>query len=99
MQEDTVKSTIATIQNGVAKGDGKLWVTENAVNFESFNKGAGLGSYKIERKLISKVDKCLGKGAGIIPLTSDAIEISLQDGSTHQFIVSNPSEWISLLNK
>ncbi|MBE0365653.1 hypothetical protein PULV_b0273 [Pseudoalteromonas ulvae UL12] len=92
MQGITIKSTIATIQSGVARADGNFWATESEVTFEPFNKNSGFGPHKIERDSILKVDKCLGKGAGIVPLTSDAIEISLQDGTAFQFIISNPNE-------
>ncbi|MCG7650709.1 MULTISPECIES: hypothetical protein [Alteromonas] len=99
MQDATLKSITATVQNGVAKADGKFWITETDIHFAPYNKDYGLGPLKIERSSISKVEKCLGKGAGILPITSDAIEVSLLDGSTFQFIVSNPNELVVLLSK
>ncbi|OFC71457.1 hypothetical protein [Alteromonas confluentis] len=99
MQDATLKSTTATVQNGVAKADGKFWITETEIHFSPYNKDFGLGPLKIERSSISKVEKCSGKGAGILPITTDAIEVSLLDGSSFQFIVSNPNELIVLLGK
>ena len=99
MQDATLKSITATVQNGVAKADGKFWITETDIHFAPYNKDYGLGPLKIERSSISKVEKCLGKGAGILPITSDAIKVSLLDGSTFQFIVSNPNELVVLLSK
>ena len=34
MQSKIVKSTTATIQNGVMKADGKFWITQTDLNFE-----------------------------------------------------------------
>ncbi|MDR5867479.1 PH domain-containing protein [Halomonas koreensis] len=99
MQENFIKSSVATIQNGVARADGKLYVTETNIYFEPYNKKLGLGPYELERNEISKVEKCLGKGGGIFPVTSDAIQITLLDGSEYQFILANPKEWINLLSK
>ena len=99
MQDATLRSMTATVQNGVAKADGKFWITETDIHFAPYNKDYGLGPLKIERSSISKVEKCLGKGAGILPITSDAIEVSLLDGRTFQFIVSNPNELVVLLSK
>ncbi len=99
MQDTTLKSITATVQNGVAKADGKFWITETDVHFAPYNKDFGPGPLKIERSSISRVEKCSGKGAGILPITSDAIEVSLHDGSTYQFIVSNPDELIVLLSQ
>ncbi len=98
MQETIIKSSVTTIQNGVARADGKLYVTENSINFDPYNKKLGLGPYELKRRDVSKVGKCLGKGGGIVPVTSDAIQITLVDGSEYQFILSNPKEWLSLLS-
>ena len=98
MQENIIKSSVTTIQNGVARADGKLYVTENNINFAPYNKELGLGPYELKRREVSKVEKCLGKGGGIFPVTSDAIQITLVDGSEYQFILSNPKEWLSLLS-
>ncbi|QCZ94670.1 hypothetical protein [Salinimonas iocasae] len=99
MQDATLKSITATFQNGVAKADGKFWITETDIHFAPYNKDYGLGPLKIERSSISKVKKCSGKGAGILPITFDAIEVSLLDDSIYQFIVSNPNELVVLLSK
>jgi len=64
MQETFIKSSVATIQNGVARADGKLWVTENRIHFEPYNKELGSGPYNLEQKAVSKAEKCLGKGGG-----------------------------------
>lgn len=99
MQENIIKSSVATIQNGVARADGTLCITEKYINFAPYNKELGLGPYELKRREVSKVEKCLGKGGGFLPVTSEAIQITLADGSEYQFILSNPKEWISLLSK
>jgi len=98
MQSTIVKSTTATIQNGVMKADGKFWITQTNVNFEPFNEKLGLEPHTIPRNTILKVVECKGKGAGLIPITADAIEVFTQDGSSYQFILSNPSDWITILS-
>ncbi|OZG72658.1 hypothetical protein BTA51_14100 [Hahella sp. CCB-MM4] len=99
MESNRLKESTATIQNGVARADGKLCVTESHIHFEPYNKEFGLGPYELERKTVSKVEKCWGKGGGILPITSEAIKITLIDGTEYQFILANPEEWISLLGK
>ena len=98
MQSKIVKSTTATIQNGVMKADGKFWITQTNVNFEPFNEKLGLEPHTIPRNTILNVVECKGKGAGLIPITADAIEVFTQDGSSYQFILSNPSDWITILS-
>lgn len=97
MQAITIKSTTATIQKGAIKADGKFTLTDSDVTFTPFNMQFGLGPYTFARHEIVKVSKCLGTGAGIFPLTQDAIEVVLKDNSNYQFIVSNAEEWIKLL--
>ncbi|EGM69539.1 hypothetical protein [Shewanella sp. HN-41] len=98
MQEAPIKSSVATSQNGVARADGKLSVTEHLICFSPYNKTLGLGPYELQRKDIAKVEQCWGKGGGILPVTSDAIKITLVDGSVYQFILASPQEWVNLLN-
>ncbi|MFB2780260.1 hypothetical protein ACE017_13945 [Shewanella mangrovisoli] len=98
MQESLIKSAIATVQNGVARADGQLSVTEQMVCFSPYNKTLGLGPYQLQRKDIAKVESCWGKGGGILPVTSDAIKITLIDGSVYQFILASPQEWLNLLS-
>jgi len=98
VQENPIKSAVATSQNGVARADGKLIVTKKLIRFSPYNKALGLGPYEFERSDIAKVEQCWGKGGGILPVTSDAIKITLVDGCVYQFILANPQEWISLLS-
>ncbi|MCL1121279.1 hypothetical protein N7V09_14885 [Shewanella seohaensis] len=97
MQENLIRSAIATAQDGVARADGQLTVTDQMVCFSPYNKTLGLGPYQLQRKDIAKVESCWGKGGGILPVTSDAIKITLDDGSVYQFILANSQEWLNLL--
>lgn len=97
MHAITIKSSIATIQQGTIKADGRFWLTNTDIHFAPFNTQFGLGPYMFARREIVKVSKCTGKVAGILPYTRDAIEIVLKDGNKYQFIVSNADEWIKLL--
>lgn len=98
MQQNTVKSSTATIQNGVTRADGQLSVSLYDISFEPFNEKLGLGPYKVDRSNIAKVEKCVGKGAGFLPITSDAIRITCTNNETYEFIISNPEEWVDLLS-
>ncbi|AXV67075.1 MULTISPECIES: hypothetical protein [Pseudoalteromonas] len=97
MHAITIKSSIATIQQGTIKADGRFWLTNTDIHFAPFNAQFGLGPYMFAQREIVKVSKCTGKVAGILPYTRDAIEIILKDGNKYQFIVSNADEWIKLL--
>ena len=97
MSVNRIKSSIATVQNGVARADGKLQLTEFEVIFEPFNQEFGLGPYQFKRAEIAAVGKCLGKGGGIIPITTEAIRITLQSEQVYEFIIAQPSQWIALL--
>jgi len=92
-----MKTSLAVVQKGVAKADGKLTLTSTELIFEPFNKSMGLGPYSLDRNTIAMVDKSTGKGAGILPLTKDAITIALKDGKDFTFIVANPNDWLTLL--
>jgi hypothetical protein len=97
MNNKILKSSTATYQSGVAKADGKFYVTQGEVRFEPYNERAGLGPYTLTRSAIVKIEKSVGTGAGILPLTSDAITITLENEDTYDFILANPDEWIRLL--
>ncbi|GAA3555125.1 hypothetical protein [Marinobacter xestospongiae] len=99
MDDGYIKSATATVQNGVAKADGKFSVTTSSIHFEPYNKEFGLGPYKLDRNAVVEVKKCWGKGGGILPVTSDGIELTLEDGSAYQFIVANPDDWLALLGR
>ncbi|WP_194866566.1 hypothetical protein [Pseudoalteromonas sp. PPB1] len=73
MNKTPTSVSLATIQNGVARSDGKLSATKDVLIFEPLNKKFGLGPYYIERSAISKIERCYGKGVGILPVTTDAI--------------------------
>ena len=97
MSVNLIKSSIATVQNGVARADGKLQLTESEVIFEPFNQELGLGPYQFKRAEIAAVGKCLGKGGGIIPITTEAIRITLHSEQVYEFIIAQPSQWIAFL--
>lgn len=97
MNNKILKSSTATYQGGVAKADGKFYVTQGEVRFEPYNESAGLGPYTFTRSAIVKIEKSAGRGAGILPLTSAAITITLDNEDTYDFILANPDEWIRLL--
>lgn len=98
MPSDRVKSSFASIQLGAGHSDGTLTLTADYLQFEPFNQQYGLSGQQLSRADIVKAEPCWGKGAGFIPLTSEAIQISLKDGTQHQFIVTKADEWIAVLS-
>ncbi|MCA0935969.1 hypothetical protein LCL85_10550 [Vibrio alginolyticus] len=94
MSEDIIKSSAATIQVGVARADGKLSLTPSEVVFKPYAQKLALGPYILKRDEITSVEKCIGKGAGIMPITSDAIRITLSDERVFEFIIAEPNQWI-----
>ncbi|MCE0558441.1 hypothetical protein [Motilimonas sp. E26] len=99
MSTNIIKSSVATVQVGVAKADGKLLLTDSVVIFEPYNQQFGLGPYQFKRNEITSVTKCLGKGGGILPITTDAIRITLSSGQVYELIISDPEQWISELSE
>lgn len=98
MQEQIVKSSYASFQYGAIRSEGKLFVTESEVSFEPFGKEFSLGPYKLSRQSIAKVEQCKGMAGGIMPITSDAIRITLLNNDTYEFILANPEQWIDCLS-
>lgn len=95
--EQQLKSATAAVQRGVARADGKLHLTASRLEFTPYNTQFGLGPYSFERGQIAGVEKCLGKGGGILPVTTDALRISLTSGDSYEFILANPEEWIAAI--
>ncbi|MEC4088525.1 hypothetical protein [Pseudoalteromonas rubra] len=98
MNKTPTSVSIATIQNGVARSDGKLSATKDVLIFEPLNKKFGLGPYYIERSAISKIEMYYGKGAGVLPVTTEAIRVTLINGHSYEFIIANAKEWQAHLN-
>ncbi len=94
MSGEIVKSSIATLQVGAARADGKLTLTNSEVIFEPYNQKLGLGPYTLKRDEIISVQKCIGKGAGIMPVTSEAIRITYSEKRAFEFIIAEPNQWI-----
>ncbi|RZG14752.1 hypothetical protein EXT47_12650 [Pseudoalteromonas sp. CO342X] len=91
-------SSMATVHCGVARADGRLWATAGTLHFTPFNTLLGLGPYQIDIADVIKVEPCLGKGAGLLPITAQAIQITLKSNQTFQFILSEPESWVRWFN-
>ena len=98
LSDEVVKSTYATIQKGAFRADGKLWIADEQLHFSPFNKDLGYGPYHIPLADIKGVSEAWGKGAGIIPVTSNAIKVDLVDGKDLSFILSSPKDWVKQLS-
>ena len=97
MSELMIKSTVASLQSGAVRVDGKLVMFESKVQFEPFNPQAYLGPYTFKTDSIVHVERCLGKGAGVFPVTTDAIRITLDSGDEYEFIVAYADDWVEML--
>ncbi|WP_462164223.1 PH domain-containing protein [Pseudoalteromonas xiamenensis] len=97
MTQNVLFSSPASIQMGAAKADGKLSLTDSQLHFEPSNKMLPLGPYHFERSDITHIEKCTGKGAGFIPITTDAFRVTIHDSKRIEFIVADVDAWISLL--
>ena len=93
------QSITASLQKGVARIDGKFWVNDDSVNFEPFNEQVALGPYHLDRAAIRKVENIMGKGGGILPTTSEAIRITMNDASSYEFILSGAKNWANMLSQ
>ncbi|MBR8845740.1 MULTISPECIES: hypothetical protein [Pseudoalteromonas] len=98
MTDMATVSSMATVQCGVARADGRLWATADTLHFTPFNTLLGLGPYQIDIVDVIKVEQCLGKGAGLLPLTTQAIQITLKSNQTFKFILSEPESWVRWFN-
>ncbi|MGZ9899452.1 hypothetical protein [Shewanella gaetbuli] len=91
-------STMATVQKGAFRADGKLWIEDDVLHFSPFNEDLGYGPYAIELGNIKLVTTGWGKGAGIIPVTPDAIKVITYDNDQYRFILATPKKWVELLS-
>ncbi|OCP62931.1 hypothetical protein [Vibrio parahaemolyticus] len=99
MSDRVIKSSTATVQVGTTKADGKLELTESDLIFIPYNEKLGFGPYELKRQDIATVAKCLGKGGGVTPITTDAFCIKLANKTCYEFIVANPEQWIDSLGE
>ncbi|GAB6262618.1 hypothetical protein [Photobacterium sp. R1] len=99
MSEKIIQSSVATVQIGVARADGKLSITDSDVTFVPFNQQFGLGPYRFSRHEIASVVQCFGKGGGIMPVTRDAIRITLSSEQVYEFIIAEPKQWVKALSE
>ncbi|ANQ17030.1 hypothetical protein [Vibrio natriegens] len=99
MAGEIIKSAAATIQVGVARADGKLSLTDTEVIFKPYNQKLAFGPYILKRDEIVSVEKCIGKGAGIMPVTSEAIRITLSDQRAFEFVIAEPNHWLAALGE
>ncbi|WP_105255293.1 hypothetical protein [Pseudoalteromonas sp. T1lg75] len=96
MSAPVLKSANATAQCGVARADGELILTESELQFSPFNETFGLGPYAFSRSSIATVQSTSAKGGGVIPLSNEAIKITLINGQAYEFILANSQQWLKI---
>ena len=97
MSQTVLRSANAAVQNGVARADGTLKLTDTDLCFTPFNDKFGLGPYTLSRSEITTSDCTSVKAGGIMPLSQDALRITLNSGKHYEFILANVDQWIDLL--
>ncbi|NOU49286.1 hypothetical protein HG263_01795 [Pseudoalteromonas sp. JBTF-M23] len=98
MQEQIILSSSAINQVGAAKCDGTLSITTQHLEFKPLNTQLSLGSIKLDRNEIESAEPCIGTGGGIIPISADAIKITLKNKKQYEFILTNKEVWLQQLN-
>ncbi|KFZ38708.1 hypothetical protein HR45_04610 [Shewanella mangrovi] len=98
MSENILQSSKATLQRGAIHADGQLTVTATDVTFVPFNQQFGLGPYSFSRGSIANACASTAKAGGLLPISTDAIKISLDDGEVYEFILANTAQWLQTLN-
>ena len=96
-EQRQAKSSPATLQKNAIRVDGRLSITRETLDFKPFSADSLYGPYHLPLKEIVKAETCWGKGAGILPITPDGIQVSLSNGNKYQFIVANPETWLESL--
>ncbi len=99
METQMTKSIIGMVQNGAVRADGRFTLTDAEISFEPFNKEFGLGPYHLAKATIASAEKCFGKGAGILPITSDAIRLKMTDGHHYEFVLASSDQWVAEINQ
>ena len=93
-----LKSLTVTLQKGVAHADGELVITEDSFQFTPYNQRLAPGPYTFPKANIASVEGTSARGGGIIPLSQEAVRITLDDGQTFEFILADPASLIEVLS-
>ncbi|QSX35672.1 PH domain-containing protein [Shewanella sedimentimangrovi] len=94
MATEYIRSTHAIVHKGMARADGRLTLTEEALCFEPLNKGFGLGPYRLPLGDIIKVETY-----SLPPFIPEGIKVSLSDGSYRRFVMMDAQGWARLLQE
>ena len=92
-----LKSLTVTLQKGVVHADGELVITEDSFHFTPYNQSFAPGPYKFPKADIASVEGTTARGGGLIPLSQEAVRITLKDGQCFEFILADPNKLIEVL--
>lgn len=93
-----LKSLTVTLQKGVVHADGELVITEDSFQFTPYNQSMAPGPYKFPKGEIVSVEGTTARGGGLIPLSQEAVRITLNDGQSFEFILADPKKLIEVLS-
>ncbi|MCG9696777.1 hypothetical protein [Shewanella sp. Isolate11] len=97
MDDSQSKTSQASFQKGAIRVDGRLTKTREQLCFEAHDPKSYYGPYQLLLSDIVKIKSCWGKGAGILPITPNGVEVTMENGEHYQFIVADNQAWINLL--
>jgi hypothetical protein len=89
----------ATIQIGAMRSDGQLSLNEQGLSFKPASKSISLGALKIALSEVSQVEQCLAKGAGFLPISEQAMRVTLNTGKQYKFVLAEQESWVSAINE
>ncbi|ALO41736.1 hypothetical protein [Pseudoalteromonas phenolica] len=88
----------ATIQIGAMRSDGQLSLNEQGLSFKPASKSLSLGVLKIALSEVSQVELCLAKGAGFMPISEQAMRVTLNTGKQYEFVLAEQESWVIAIN-
>ncbi|MCE9678547.1 GRAM domain-containing protein [Shewanella sp. AS1] len=97
MEEGLNRTAPCSFQKGAIRVDGVLTLARHQLCFEPYSKSSPFGPYGIGMSQVVAVEPCWGKGAGILPITPDGMQLSLANKENYQFIAADIDEWIALI--
>ena len=93
--EEIIKKGSANLQRGIETVGGKLYLTNERLNFESHKLNIQTGNLEISLKEINSLKKSWTKLFGVIPLFPNAIKVLTKSNNEYIFTLLGRDAWIS----
>jgi hypothetical protein len=89
----------ATLQMGAMRSDGRLSLNEHGLSFRPMSQSLSLGALSIALVDIVQVEQCIAKGAGFLPISEQAMRVSLISGKCYEFVLADQDKWVEVLTQ